>query len=101
MRVEQEQRVTEDARRYAEQEAAAQRYAAQVLQVLFSSIIFTIFGLLYNVLSRELTKCACHGTSSHFWYWYWCIMQNANLTKQACVYKLTNLFIFFSKYYFG
>lgn len=34
MRVEQEQRVTEDARRYAEQDAAAQRHTAQVLQVL-------------------------------------------------------------------
>lgn len=34
MRVEQEQRVTEDARRFAEQEAAAQRHATQVLQVL-------------------------------------------------------------------
>jgi hypothetical protein len=33
MRVEQEQKVTEDARIYAEQDAAAQRYAAQVLQV--------------------------------------------------------------------
>ncbi|XP_030462166.1 uncharacterized protein LOC115682160 isoform X2 [Syzygium oleosum] len=32
MRVEQEQRVTEDARRFAEQDAAAQRYASQVLQ---------------------------------------------------------------------
>ncbi|XP_060186095.1 uncharacterized protein LOC132615509 isoform X3 [Lycium barbarum] len=32
MRVEQEQRVTEDARRFAEQEAAAQRYASQMLQ---------------------------------------------------------------------
>ena len=34
MRVEQDQRVTEDARRFAEQDAVAQRYAAQVLQVL-------------------------------------------------------------------
>lgn len=33
MRVEQEQRLTEDARRFSEQDAAAQRYAAQVLQV--------------------------------------------------------------------
>ena len=33
MRVEQEQRLTEDARRYAEQDAAAQRYAVEVLQV--------------------------------------------------------------------
>ncbi|XP_015942296.1 uncharacterized protein LOC107467659 [Arachis duranensis] len=32
MRVEQEQKVTEDARRFAEQDAAAQRYAVQVLQ---------------------------------------------------------------------
>ncbi|KAF7848898.1 hypothetical protein BT93_L1466 [Corymbia citriodora subsp. variegata] len=32
MRVEQEQRVTEDTRRFAEQDAAAQRYASQVLQ---------------------------------------------------------------------
>ncbi|CAL0320675.1 unnamed protein product [Lupinus luteus] len=32
MRVEQEQKVTEDARRSAEQDASAQRYAAQVLQ---------------------------------------------------------------------
>ncbi|KAF7811440.1 ecotropic viral integration site 5-like protein isoform X3 [Senna tora] len=32
MRVEQEQKVTEDARRFAEQDAEAQRYAAQVLQ---------------------------------------------------------------------
>lgn len=35
MRVEQEQKVTEDARRFAEQDAEAQRYAAQVLQVVF------------------------------------------------------------------
>ncbi|XP_050387137.1 uncharacterized protein LOC126803375 [Argentina anserina] len=32
MRVEQEQRLTEDARRFSEQDAAAQRFAAQVLQ---------------------------------------------------------------------
>ncbi|KAI7990359.1 hypothetical protein LOK49_LG12G02749 [Camellia lanceoleosa] len=32
MRVEQEQRVTEDAHRFAEQDAATQRYATQVLQ---------------------------------------------------------------------
>lgn len=33
MRVEQEQRVTEEARRFAEQDAAAQRYAVHVLEV--------------------------------------------------------------------
>lgn len=42
MRVEQEQKVTEDARRFAEQDAAAQRYAAQVLQVLFLPLTFMI-----------------------------------------------------------
>lgn len=36
MRVEQEQKVTEDARVYAEQDAAAQRYATHVLQVLLN-----------------------------------------------------------------
>lgn len=36
MRVEQEQKVTEDARRYAEQDATAQRYAIEVLQVKLS-----------------------------------------------------------------
>lgn len=36
MRVEQEQRLTEDARRFAEQDSAAQRYAAQMLQVTSS-----------------------------------------------------------------
>lgn len=35
MRVEQEQKATEDARIYAEQDAAAQRYAVNVLQVIF------------------------------------------------------------------
>lgn len=33
MRVEQEQRLTEDARRFAEQDAAAQRHAANLLEV--------------------------------------------------------------------
>lgn len=39
MRVEQEQRVTEDARRFAEQDAEAQRYAADVLQVIFFLVL--------------------------------------------------------------
>ncbi|KAA8539381.1 hypothetical protein F0562_026073 [Nyssa sinensis] len=38
MRVEQEQKVTEDARRFAEQDAAAQRYAAQVLQEKYEEV---------------------------------------------------------------
>lgn len=44
MRVEQEQRVTEDARRFAEQDAEAQRYAANVLQVIvFPNLCFMFF----------------------------------------------------------
>ncbi|KZV37367.1 ecotropic viral integration site 5 protein [Dorcoceras hygrometricum] len=39
MRVEQEQKVTEDARRFAEQDAAAQRYASQVLQEKYEEAI--------------------------------------------------------------
>jgi hypothetical protein len=35
MRVEQEQKVTEDARIFAEQDAATQKYAAHVLHVRF------------------------------------------------------------------
>ena len=37
MRVEQEQKVTEDGRRYAEQDAAAQRYAKQKHSLLHLS----------------------------------------------------------------
>lgn len=45
MRVEQDQRVTEDARRFAEQDAAAQRYAAQVLQVfiVLKALVYLTF----------------------------------------------------------
>lgn len=54
MRVEQEQRVTEDARRFSEQDAAAQRYAAQVLQVwlLFLHLVwfrFVVVGSYYII----------------------------------------------------
>ncbi|XAR72076.1 hypothetical protein NMG60_11018578 [Bertholletia excelsa] len=42
LRAEQEQRVTEDARRYAEQEAAAWRQAAQVLQEKYNKVTATI-----------------------------------------------------------
>lgn len=54
MRVEQEQRVTEDARRFAEQEAAAQRYASQMLQVfLLFEILNETFQLLIPFLRQE------------------------------------------------
>jgi hypothetical protein len=41
MRVEQEQKVTEDARVCAEQDAAAQKYALHVIQVNWLAIITT------------------------------------------------------------
>ena len=40
MRVEQEQKVTEDAQISAEQDAATQTYAVDVLQVSFCLVIF-------------------------------------------------------------
>lgn len=49
MRVEQEQRVTEDARVSAEQDAAAQRYVVNVLQVL-SPLHFVTFGILLQFI---------------------------------------------------
>ena len=58
MRVEQEQRVTEDARIFAEQDAAAQRYAAQVLQVLLSAL-FRIFRCLFKNLGSLLPFIEC------------------------------------------
>ncbi|KAL1552048.1 TBC1 domain family member 8B-like [Salvia divinorum] len=42
MRVEQEQKVTEDARMFAEQDAAAQRYAAQMLQEKYEEASATL-----------------------------------------------------------
>lgn len=42
MKVEQDQKLTEDARVSAEQDAAAQRYAVQVLQVPWSSHLICI-----------------------------------------------------------
>lgn len=53
MRVEQEQKVTEDARRFAEQDATAQRYASQVLQVTF---LFQILLLPFYSISIYLKR---------------------------------------------
>lgn len=44
MRVEQEQKVTEDARISAERDAAAQRYLASVLEVIFHLVFCYIFN---------------------------------------------------------
>ncbi|GMP22804.1 hypothetical protein CsSME_00000659 [Camellia sinensis var. sinensis] len=53
MRVEQEQKVTEDARRFAEQDAAAQRYAAQVLQEKYEEVTFTLSEMEKRVVMAE------------------------------------------------
>ncbi|KAI8007119.1 Eukaryotic translation initiation factor 5 [Camellia lanceoleosa] len=51
MKVEQEQRVTKDAHRFAEQDAAAQRYAAQVLQMI--QLRCAACGFVSNVDVRD------------------------------------------------
>ncbi|XWS75079.1 hypothetical protein CRYUN_Cryun01aG0054300 [Craigia yunnanensis] len=53
MRVEQDQRVTEDARRFAEQDAAAQRYAVQVLQEKYEEAIASIAEMEKRVVMAE------------------------------------------------
>ncbi|KAJ8760297.1 hypothetical protein K2173_011709 [Erythroxylum novogranatense] len=53
MRVEQEQRLTEDARRYAEQDAAAQRYAAQVLQEKYEEAMASLAQMEKRVVMAE------------------------------------------------
>ncbi|XAR56119.1 hypothetical protein NMG60_11036458 [Bertholletia excelsa] len=53
MRVEQEQKVTEDARRYAEQDAAAQRYAAEVLQEKYEEVTSALAEMEKRVVMAE------------------------------------------------
>ncbi|CAK7325572.1 unnamed protein product [Dovyalis caffra] len=53
MRVEQEQKVTEDARIYAEQDASAQRYAAQVLQEKYEQAIVSLAEMEKRVVMAE------------------------------------------------
>ncbi|XP_019196689.1 PREDICTED: rab GTPase-activating protein 1 isoform X3 [Ipomoea nil] len=53
MRVEQEQRVTEDARRFAEQDAAAQRYATQVLQEKYEAAMASLSEMERRVVMAE------------------------------------------------
>ncbi|KAL1213701.1 Rab GTPase-activating protein 22 [Cardamine amara subsp. amara] len=53
MRVEQEQKVTEDARRFAEQDAAAQRYAAQVLQEKYEEAIAALAEMEKRAVMAE------------------------------------------------
>ncbi|KAG8651250.1 hypothetical protein MANES_07G105500v8 [Manihot esculenta] len=53
MRVEQEQKVTEDARRYAEQDAAAQRYASQVLQEKYEEAVASLAEMEKRAVMAE------------------------------------------------
>ncbi|KAG5239765.1 TBC1 domain family [Salix suchowensis] len=53
MRVEQDQKVTEDARIYAEQDAAAQRYAALVLQEKYEQAIASVAEMEKRVVMAE------------------------------------------------
>ncbi|PRQ58931.1 putative Rab-GTPase-TBC domain-containing protein [Rosa chinensis] len=53
MRVEQEQRLTEDARRFSEQDAAAQRYAAQVLQEKYEEATASLAEMEKRVVMAE------------------------------------------------
>ncbi|VFQ62614.1 unnamed protein product [Cuscuta campestris] len=53
MRVEQEQRVTEDARRFAEQEAAAQRSATKVLQEKYEEAMASLSEMEKRVVMAE------------------------------------------------
>lgn len=50
MRVEQEQKVTEDARRVAEQDAAAQKCATHAVQVYSSPYLFFILCVTYHMV---------------------------------------------------
>ncbi|KAH8497209.1 hypothetical protein H0E87_019773 [Populus deltoides] len=53
MRVEQEQKVTEDARIYAEQDASAQRFAAQVLQEKYEQALASLAEMEKRMVMAE------------------------------------------------
>ena len=53
MRVEQDQKVTEEARRFAEQDSAAQRYAAQVLQEKYEDAMASLAQMEKRVVMAE------------------------------------------------
>ncbi|CAO2826206.1 unnamed protein product [Amaranthus hypochondriacus] len=53
MRVEQEQKVTEDARRFSEQEAASQRVAAETLQEKYDKAVFALAEMEKRVVMAE------------------------------------------------
>lgn len=53
LRMEHEQRLTEDARRYAEEDAAAQRHAANVLQAKYEDALITITEMEKRTVMAE------------------------------------------------
>ncbi|KAJ4978716.1 hypothetical protein NE237_009496 [Protea cynaroides] len=53
MRVEQEQKLTEDARRFAEQDAAAQRYAANILQEKYEGAMASLAQMEKRAVMAE------------------------------------------------
>ncbi|CAN6463115.1 unnamed protein product [Victoria cruziana] len=55
MRVEQEQKVTEDARRFAEQDATAQKYAADVLQEKYEAAMASLAEMEKRAVMAETT----------------------------------------------
>lgn len=55
MRVEQEQKVTEDARRAAEQDAAAQRYLVSVLEEKYEEAVYALAQMEKRVVMAEST----------------------------------------------
>ena len=69
MRVEQEQKLTEDARRFAEQDATAQRYAAQVLQVIYLFNVFAKQRCTISTLCPVLGEVV-HSESAYAWWYF-------------------------------
>ncbi|CAL0300451.1 unnamed protein product [Lupinus luteus] len=74
MSMEQEQKVTQDARRFAEEDAAAQRYATEVLQLIASLLRFINFafwhrtiGLNASISKQTLRHFSIGGSASVTW----------------------------------
>eukprot|EP00262_Sarcandra_glabra_P000464 TRINITY_DN10545_c0_g1_i1.p1 TRINITY_DN10545_c0_g1~~TRINITY_DN10545_c0_g1_i1.p1 ORF type:complete len:281 (+),score=69.43 TRINITY_DN10545_c0_g1_i1:112-843(+) len=66
MRVEQEQRVTEDARRFAEQDAAAQRHAVNVLQEKYEEAMASLAQMENRaVMAETMLEATIQYQSSH------------------------------------
>jgi hypothetical protein len=78
MRVEQELKFAEEARISAEQDAAAQRYAANVLQVISQLDLFSGF-LRHHLFPSELTEILLQS-------WYFVLSFNRKLYRRGLLY---------------